>query len=493
MDYLEIKKPHGPAKSAEAESGTADTSSNTVDINKKRGRGIPAYEEILNKPEIPPAEIKKKGKGGVLHMKIVDAFRHNKRSGLPSPRCDLRLYESEGGNGKIIFSVDANNVARERKFDFVVNEMAVYRRQHLEYHSDFCDWIIKDIRDCAKLWFSETEPEDKPAPFAFKEDPTICFHRVEFHIDVNQRVHDNIGATIVADELIGRMSNNRAAMAYLASMIIEKSFLQQYMYIYGDGGDGKGALIRAFKRFFGAAAYTKQRGPRSDDKHYGVSFNNKRLVAFTDSRDPAVVRADYVMALTGDDGLEVEPKGGHGYNIPPYCKLVFLSNVQPSLINQLSEIRRLIYVVMSPRPLGIDGLVIDDPKGYEASLWAEMPEFIKKCLNAYWELCPTHGAIPQDPLAIKAVAKLTAGQEADNNEEFFNDYFVIDLPGDTNPRWVSVQNFNRIIRLEFKDSRKRTAFKEWLFVTKGIQTKGGGTVKKLSNECLRVFYGFGCI
>ena len=99
-------------------------------------------------------------------------------------------------------------------------------------------------------------------------------------------------------------------MAFHASLFIKEAFLQQYLYIHGGGGDGKGSVVRILKRVLGKAAYIKQRGPSGHDKHYGVSFVDKRMVVFADSRDPAVVRADYVMALTGDDGLEVEPKEG---------------------------------------------------------------------------------------------------------------------------------------------------------------------------------------
>lgn len=478
----------------------SDDESNVTDLHSARKPKKQSIAQGAKNKENNVVGSRKKGKGGILHMRMADAFRFKPNIGMPRPAHDLRVFSDDNGEN-IIFEVGKDNVARVRKLSFVINSMVKYRRQHLEYNSDFCDWTYGDLRDCAKLWFSETEPTYKPVPFAFKGDvrddgtPLISFHQVPFCLDLKKTYTTaEIGPTPDWDEFIGRMHNHEAAMAYLASLLIERSYLQQELYIYGLGGDGKGAMVRAFKRLFGAAAYSKQRGPRKDDKHYGVSFANKRLVAFTDSRDPAVVRADWVMALTGDDGLEVEPKGGVGYNIPPYCKLIFLSNLWPQLENIASEIRRLILCWMDPRPYGADGLVVDDPEGYEALLWAQMEPFLKQCLNVYHTHCPRHGMIPQSPEARAKVKKLTAGGEKDPFQEFFDDNFVYEQCVDGDQSFVTIPDFNARLRKEFRGTRKgeKAEFLKWLLEAYGIKGSGG-VQKKIGGRNIRVIYDIAAI
>lgn len=456
------------------------------DVGKSKKR--PKSQDTKNKENIigEAAPASKKGKGGILHMQISDAFSFKASCKMPQPDHDFRVYRNEAG-AKVIYEVigdKENRIANIRDLKFVTEKMVCYRRQHLAYAEKFCDWTYADHRECAKLWEAEVSDSPKPRAFGFRGDDFDCFHRMEFDLDLKKTFHEDIKPTPIWNELMGRTHNSYAMKAFYGSLLIEESYLQQYLYVFGDGGDGKGAMIRAIKRLFGAAAYSKQRGPRIEDKHYGVSFNNKRLVAFTDSRDPSVVRADYVMALTGDDGLEVEPKREAGYNIPPYCKLIFLSNKWPKLDNQASEIRRIILCWVDPRPAGPDGLMVDDPVGYEASLWAEMGDFLKQCLNAYHEQCPRHGMIPQSDEAKAKVRSLTVGLQNDSFQEFFEDNFVIS-PGS----FVTVKTFNERVRREIKESPKRTLFKEWLLTTHKIVTKGGGVVRKFGDHTERVLTG----
>ena len=163
-----------------------------VDMKGKRGSdfndlhavfGLDEVKRQIEKDPVKPRkplaqsegdEKPKKGKGGILHMKIADAFRHDQKASLPYPDYDLRVYQTDSGD-KVIFEVDENNVAHERKLAYVVNAMATYRRENLAFDSRFSDWIHRDFMECARLWLAETPPQDKPQPFGFRGDETVCF------------------------------------------------------------------------------------------------------------------------------------------------------------------------------------------------------------------------------------------------------------------------------------------------------------------------------
>lgn len=245
---------------------------------------------------------------------------------------------------------------------------------------------------CRKLWLALTNCADvDPVTLVEQSDPRLAFSRLNFDAPVAH--DDEWGAVVVPPlptyfgEIIGRCDQKDALCAFIGSLFYPEADRQQYCYVQGNGFEGKGALLQFLYGLLGPAAESLQ-PPKGDARFWNMRIYGKRLVMFSDCEDFRFFSSPELKTLTGGDPIYFEAKGESGFSDIPMCKLLAASNFDPVISTQLSDLRRLIHVKISPIP---GQKVI--PR-YDQLLLAESAAIVSYCKAIYEKLCPDHGPIP---------------------------------------------------------------------------------------------------
>lgn len=243
---------------------------------------------------------------------------------------------------------------------------------------------INDARSTLDFFEALAPPFDEVIdPVLFASDIGYCFRRLPF---------DPVpGMTPTFDELLSRTSNARALMAWIGSLFDTKSERQQYLWIYGDGMNGKSSLAKFLQNIFADGAVSAQPPGRGGDRFWAAQFIGKRLVVLPDCNDYTFVNSGQFKSHTGGDKIPIEEKNKGIYCIDPTWKFLILSNQKPSIEGEASAVRRAIYCEMAPitKKRLTDG-------SYQFLLTREAPAIIAKCLEVYREMAPDGGAIETD-------------------------------------------------------------------------------------------------
>lgn len=225
---------------------------------------------------------------------------------------------------------------------------------------------------------------DEPiSPVMFKTEIGYCFHRLDFDAAG--------GSTPAFDEMMGRTTNAQAMMAWIGSLFDHGSEKQQYLWIYGEGMNGKSSLANFLHEIFNGAATSTQPPNKYGDKFWASQFIGKRLVIFPDCDDFTFINSGMFKSLTGDDVVRIEEKGIGAYSTRLQAKFLSLSNAKPSVDGEASAVRRAIYCEMGPiKNKRMSALA------YQRLLRQEAPAFLHKCMEMYKLLAPDGGSIETD-------------------------------------------------------------------------------------------------
>lgn len=259
---------------------------------------------------------------------------------------------------------------------------------------DALNMASSTIQDAVKIWqHSESSLlKEEVKVFCFKSDPCYAFSRCGFDI------LDTWQESPTFDQLMANFSNSKGVMAFIGSIFFEQSYNQQYVWIHGEGGNGKGAFIRAIQNVFGAAFYSSTYVPTKDDKHWTHELIGKRLVVFPDCNDVTFVTSGLFKSLTGSDVIRVEQKFKDAYNVNINAKFMFHSNKLPKISSSESDKRRLILSESKN-----DKAFVPD-RNFEEQLKKETPNFISNCIFLYKVACPNFGIIPNDRSGVDLLA-----------------------------------------------------------------------------------------
>jgi hypothetical protein len=253
-----------------------------------------------------------------------------------------------------------------------------------------------DAVKCMQMWRGLTEPLDRDSikPVVQKSTDSKCWHRLPWDLPREP------GETPTFDELFSRMKENQAPlMAWIGSLFIPEADRQQYVWMYGDGQNGKGRLVNFLARCMGPS-YGSEVPPakHGDSRFWTAGLMGKRLIAFPDCTMYSFPTQGIFKSLTGGDKQRIERKGCDSFSADLDCKFIFLSNTEPTLTGSTADRRRVIFISMAP----IEAAPIPQAK-YDGMLWDEGPDFLAKCIAEYRRLSPDHGAIPTTTIGIDEI------------------------------------------------------------------------------------------
>lgn len=340
---------------------------------------------------------------------INDAINNTGIYEVPAFPSRLYTVKMENGVREIVKEIPGTyHVVSHVHMDDVISDILTYSRNAASGNMQLNQIVYNQAVLNANDWKASSTPIEKPAMVLFRNDPSICYHRLDFEPDRKM-------PTPLFDELMSRCSDPVAVQSFVGSLLEEKSDTQQYMWLFGDGCNGKGCLIRFMRKLIGHAATPKE-APVGRDKFWTHSLLGKRLVTMADCDDTEFVRSGLFKSLTGGDEVPMQAKGGHEFAAKTYCKFIIGSNEKPRISRQESDLRRVMYVTFKPIGCEKDGT-------YEDRLWLEASGIVAKSLDMYDEKVGNkHGSIP----TVKDAVNDLIEENEENLDYFFDRYFDLD-------------------------------------------------------------------
>lgn len=353
----------------------------------------------------------------------------------------------------------------------VVAALLQYTRTEL---ADLPDYQIsyRAALEIVKTWLFLQEPLNSAeiTPVRWQGEAGLTYRRLPWEL--------GLGEAPTWEGLLKDLSNVQAFIKFVGSLLHADAYRQQYLWIHGEGGDGKGCINRFLAKVLGNAYAAKQPPDRNGDKFWNYGLIGKRAVAIPDTNSRGWITSGHFKALTGGDPLPVEGKGSNAFTFMPQCSVLIFSNNLPGIKYKKADLRRLILCSFPAREVTVD------PE-FEDRLWAEGGAFLSLCLSEYRSAHPKGGPIACDTVETEALAE----QNEEEFEMIFEKLFhvappwVPNLPEDKLDLYgASPSELQHRLLTEIRDYTKRQDFIDWLKTRKGVRRVtvkyGGGEMTK---------------
>jgi hypothetical protein len=258
--------------------------------------------------------------------------------------------------------------------------MAYVRELHLSGKPNY-SWTYAQAKQAAEQWLGSATPikPEEVAWVRWQGETGLTYSRLPWEM----RAQTELPPTWAA--LVGRMAKNPDCFVqYIGSLFFRDSYSQQYLWIRGPGGDGKGAISRWLYKVLGRS-YWASNAPKSTDRFWLSDLREKRLWVIPDYQMCGFETDPAFMQLTGGDPMASEAKNQVARLDVPEVRLIIMSQHRPQISQQRAHRRRIVYVEFA------EGMELDMPSDqyerWEAALWAEGGHFLAYCMQQYREKC----------------------------------------------------------------------------------------------------------
>ena len=190
-------------------------------------------------------------------------------------------------------------------------------------------------------------------------------------------------------------------MAAIYANFDSRCHLNQYIWIHGEGGDGKSSLLMAMAEYAGPTMYCAL-GTDSAKSEFGLEeCVGKRIVMFPDIQSGLSVKSGLIHKLTGHDLISINRKNKPHISTHIDCIVWMAANSAPDVnFSNKNEARRCVYIKMHEPPIEIqkkiyflnpDGSFQLDAEGNKINngfplkkmLIDEMPAILYKCKKVF--------------------------------------------------------------------------------------------------------------
>lgn len=387
----------------------------------------------------------------LVYLMIAHAI-DRKPSPLKLPRFPQSYYSSALAEGQRLVLRDIGDGV------VIVSSRDAVAEDILNYVMTLGEEFALDWRGCqaaADYWMREAPALPQPPHFRWLSDPGLTFNRLPWEQGV-------IGKTPTWDGLLARMSNADAFRQWIGSLFVPEANHQQYVWLMGQGGEGKGSIDRFLHRVMGYG-YRSEEPPQNSDRFWTYFLIGARLVTFADCNAKGFPASGRFKSLCANDAVRCEEKGGRCFTTRLGARFAFYSNERPSLSTERADMRRIIYCELEEHGAAID-------PHFEAKLWEEGGAFIAACLAAYHQACPQHGPILAETETIRA----WVGSIEANLQDIFEENFKVILDSAKREHeqvFETPKRVAEVLRGWAKDKKTRDEFYSYIFRSYGIRNK----------------------
>lgn len=431
----------------------ADDNGNVTDINKKRAEN--KKDKAKKEPRPTFAEICS------IYAKVLSDPLAYIRFGLAEPILErFHVIEQDDGNRELL------REGPEQVCHYVATRALA--AAIVRYGEHVCAGIFPDLQlttkralECAEYFLDISTPITEPARVLWKDQPGLTFHRLPWAYADYEPDGTPIDCPTWNQMALRVPKNWEAFCVFVGSLLVPESDRQQYCYLFGQGGDGKSAIVRWLAKVLGGAFASTQPPAKGGDKFWNQCVVGKRLLVFPDCNMSTYTNSGEFKTLTGGDPIKIERKYGREFHYFPNIKSLWVTNETPSASSEIADIRRIIYIEFTPR----SPHEMNDPK-FESKLWQEGGSFLAYCLALYREKCPDHGSIPVDN-------SLLTGYVEENEQEFQSafDARLVYIGVDTSQKldWLLAGSLWEVVADAFKERYQQRAFLTWIGRKYGVR------------------------
>lgn len=302
------------------------------------------------------------------------------------------LEESEEGERRILRD-EGYGVVRYVSESMLVNSLLTFSKKLPEVQFKNYVLDVDKAKKVAKFWMGSNVPiRGKIYPVLQQSTKGYTFHRLDF--DKQE------GETEIFDYLVSTLETNQEAfIAYLGALFDPNAKCQQFLWLQGPGGDGKGTILRLLAKIFQQSYVSVSTEARDIDKFWQSSLVGKRVAVCGDTRNLNFVNSSIFMQITGGDAVSIRPMQEKAYTTKLDIMFVFSANAAPLAGSEASTKRRAIICEMQP---GKQKHI----ENFEQRLWDERAGIVHKCFSA-WEKVKHLREIPIDSKVLKELAEDT--------------------------------------------------------------------------------------
>lgn len=260
---------------------------------------------------------------------------------------------------------------------------------------------------------------------------------------------------------------------WVGSVLDTKSDRSEYLYLHGDGNDGKSTFIEVLNKIMDPASTVMSTDILKND-HGSTALEGKRLVIFNEENSASFAKSATLKRLTGDDAHLINPKNAALRKALLQCKVIYVSNFEPSIHGLKADTRRLAYVVIKPFENSKGGL----DTSFKVRLMQQAPDMLRYCWTKYLEWRaqnPTGGKLG-DPEALASIMEESTVSQA---EDLFQQHFT--FTGNDSDFMLVTDALNRVDTICKGDFSLRAAVK------KVIRAKCGKAEVKYFKEANKSF------
>ncbi len=407
----------------------------------------------------------------------------------PEPFSRLRIYRPYPRDVDVILEVDDDKtvaVLPEHDLDHIMSRW--YRRLFAErYLGEAMSLSMQSSTTRALMRYVRRLHKGDIKIFSFRSESIYSWHKLKFNLldnrtlDLPEYWAQSLGhestlkvPRVPWERFLGlfglhasswhamlvRMENAEAFAAWMGSLMDRDCDNHQFLYMQGEGGDGKGTIIRALQAIFSDQLMFTQNIPSTNDgkRFFSENLEGKRILACPEMPEGELF-SSYVKSLSGGDIIAVEPKGKKTRQAENHLRVIMASNFWPKIPDNEAARRRIIFIPMqsiggSNIELGYEQKLIDD-----AQLFFSIAHFVFKNM-------PKAGQIEQDRSVYKKNFDEIEGETVEylaNYFHFYPDYQSVEVRHEREYPHMTQSEFSLYVSYHIKEmttSRIRAVLSE---------------------------------
>jgi hypothetical protein len=278
--------------------------------------------------------------------------------------------------------------------------------------------MVREVWEANRIDKESTIDETAIKEVAFQDDVSWHFDQLPFDRNTDLCILDLEEKCPTYMSILNKMATDDQPLFinWIGSLFHLDSVRSQYLYLHGDGKNGKSTIVWLLCTLLKQTSTTSQANQESFGRFGIKRLHGQRLLCFLECDDIKFASTPFIKSITGDDYVISEKKGIDEFDkICLNVKLLFTSNRRLTLSHEASQTRRLLYVELLPLE---EGEAITTSK-FRRGLLDEAESFFNICANNYHAEYPSHGEIEPNFAAIDRLVK----ESESCFQEIFDRYF----------------------------------------------------------------------